>query len=75
MTKQQTIWEYLVISEERSSYSHDTRQTSPIPIKDEPLRSALNEHGAEGWELVSAVPTERGAGYGLRLIFKRPKEH
>jgi len=70
----QRIWEYLVISEEPSSYSHDTRQTSPILIKDERVRSALDTQGAEGWELVSAVPTERGAGYGLRFIFKRPKQ-
>jgi uncharacterized protein DUF4177 len=44
--------------------------------EEEGLRKLLNDHGQEGWELVSAVQQEDTASekrrYNFMLFFKRP---
>ncbi|MEW6567321.1 MAG: DUF4177 domain-containing protein [Chloroflexota bacterium] len=55
-----TQWEYRVVS-----FGGGLR--SP---KDEDLEAALNELGAEGWEVVGV--TKRESSYRLTLIAKRP---
>lgn len=67
-------WDYRVISEKVDTTSHDTGKRSWGILKDQYVESTLNKWAAEGWELVTAVATERGEGLGLRFIFKRPKE-
>jgi hypothetical protein len=42
------------------------------------LEEILNEHGADGWDLVSldrvpAIPNEAGKPLSTRLVFRRPK--
>lgn len=50
------------------------RHTESLVSGPDGLQALLNHEGAEGWELVSALPggTDTGMGEGTVLFFKRP---
>jgi hypothetical protein len=57
------VWQYLVLEHEKGGPSELARR--------------CNELGAEGWELVTAIPMARslngGATTCVRLFFKKPR--
>jgi len=64
-----THWEYETVKinpEGTLFYSHGT-------VDADKLRSALNEYGAQGWEMVAALDLNHGGTTsGIVLLFKRP---
>lgn len=63
-----TRWEYNTVIVDQSSW------LGPTKLKAEAFQQKLAELGAEGWELVSMIDTNRAGGGTMELIavFKRP---
>jgi hypothetical protein len=62
---------------EREHWSYLTVEVKPARFLSfrpsaEQLTDALNRHGAQGWELVSTLSTQR-PGDRVQLFFKRPQ--
>ncbi|MBU1208157.1 MAG: hypothetical protein ABH969_00875 [Pseudomonadota bacterium] len=57
-------WEYMV----RKTDFKSLTQASFLELE----RMRLTEHGEEGWELISAVPSQKGEA--LIMFLKRPLE-
>ena len=56
-------------------YEYRSMQASVAQLSDEAFVRNLNELGAEGWNLVAAVPHERhGYSHEVHLLFSRLAE-
>lgn len=67
-------WEYKQVYKEFNAYEPYARHGFLYEILEKNTKE-INEFGAEGWELVSVVPSyNKGNIYQLLYVFKREKE-